>query len=118
MSSNNRPGLAFIAKSLKMPCSYIIVPAAAIIAALSPHKDSGGIINVISGSSDATCSVNRSLNPRLAATLLLEVIASHRTLLQPESFSLQVHLQRLLENLLLNLPRLAPSLFAGGCVQC
>lgn len=44
-ASISNPGFAFKANVARLPCSYAIVPAAAIIAALSVHKDSGGIIS-------------------------------------------------------------------------
>lgn len=44
-ASISNPGFAFKANVARFPCSYAIVPAAAIIAALSVHKDRGGIIS-------------------------------------------------------------------------
>ena len=46
-ASISNPGFAFKANVARFPCSNAIVPAAAIIAALSVHKDRGGIINSI-----------------------------------------------------------------------
>lgn len=47
------PGRPFIAIFPRIPFSYIIVPAAAIIAALSVHKLSGGIKNGVPFSANA-----------------------------------------------------------------
>ena len=65
--SISKPGFAFNANVALFPCSYAIVPAAAIIAALSVHKDNGGIISFTSFLF-ANSSSNRARNPLFAAT--------------------------------------------------
>src|SRR5699024_6345487 len=64
---NIKDGLAFRSSPDRLPCSEAIVPAAAIIAALSVHKLNGGMRRGIFKSENSLSKADR--NPLFAATL-------------------------------------------------